>query len=728
MKQAIVRLALAFVFATGMATAIVWACGPDFAPLPTVTGLDPADGSAFNNGDVGVVRPRFRRANLVVAYRAFAGRPPLTIEEPTWAPAEDWFTRRNSLLGRAPLETPGRARRIIDYVTPINCLADAYVTAARTFDDRATRFGEQSTELRDWVVAQDTVFANCEFTPLVLPAAAPAGADPLVRADREYQIAAAHFYGMQYDEAARRFRAIAGDATSPWRPYGRYLAGRAMIRAATMVEPARFPEAERELLATIADPIATPLHASAQELLTFVRLRSRPDEELRAISTRLATTTGVVRRSDLVDFTYLMDGVVGDTVNFKYDLVDAADATREGNDLADWVLAFQGEGPEARDRTLTRWRDTKSEPWLVAALWHLRGATPDTDAVLQHAAAVPATSASYPTVTFLRVRLLIALGRHDDARQLLAALPDEPRPGFSTETINLLRGERLMVARDLEELLRTAPRSSVPSASAFGASPANVISFDEDAAAVLNDRLPLDRLVDAALSKILPARLRTRVAIAAFTRAIILNRHDAARRVAPALRETAPMLAGDLDVYLRASTPEASRRAAVLLILRTPGMTRSIRGLEDHYSIAFVEPRRIHESFTQTWWCGPYPAAAPTAAGDAQSELIHVLYPSHNVPPPAFLSAEERQTAERERTDLLGSGHAARYLATAALAWVRERPADPQAAEALSRIVNGWRRTCRDQGDAQLARQSFQELHRRFPSSEWAKRTKYWYQ
>jgi hypothetical protein len=250
-------------------------------------------------------------------------------------------------------------------------------------------------------------------------------------------------------------------------------------------------------------------------------------------------------------------------------------------------------------------------------------------------------------------------------------------------------------------------------------------SFDEDSAMVFESRFTLDRLIDSTLSDSLPARLRARVAVAGFTRAIVLNRHDDARKIAPILKALAPGLAADLDRYLRASTPEGRRRAAVLLILRTPGMTIDVRGLDDTVSLDYVEPRRIFGMFAGVWWCGRFDTTP--ARGTAASELIHTLYPDHTVPYPAFITADERAAVERELAALEASGPATRFLATAALEWARERPADPDAAEALGRIVAGWRRACRDQSDADLSRRSFQALHRQFPNSEWAKRNKYWF-
>ena len=175
--------------------------------------------------------------------------------------------------------------------------------------------------------------------------------------------------------------------------------------------------------------------------------------------------------------------------------------------------------------------------------------------------------------------------------RLLATLPDAEGPGASPETINLYRGERLMVASTLEELLASAPRNIEATVMTTGER-VPLIAFDEDAGVVLSERLPLDRLIEAGLSSTLPARLRTRVAIAAFTRSILLNRDDRARQIAPTLRSLAPVLAADLDRYMRESTTAGRQRAAVLLILRTPGMTKDVRGLDDVYSMQVVAPHR----------------------------------------------------------------------------------------------------------------------------------------
>jgi hypothetical protein len=735
MRRAVIQIIVAAAIANLIATGLVLACGPDIEPFPTVAAMEPADWPAFERGQIGVIRPHYRRVVLAMAYRVLNAQPPLRVDRDAASAAsrqDEWDKIKNDVLGTAVVQpVPARTRRVRDYVVPLNCLDDAFATAVRTFNDRQSRYGAGSPELRAWVAAQAAVFANCDEEPLVLPEAAPANADALTRADRAYQSAAAYFYAMQFDEAARRFRAIGDDASSPWRPYGRYLSARARIRTVTMASSPSaaeleegFADAEQQLTEVIADPVAAPVHASARGLIAFVQLRIRPADQRRILAEQI-TTAAAVPSQALDDFEYALRGVVTDYTEAGYETM--APALRGAPEVVDWIATMKSTvGTAGRDHAIARWRDTRSVAWLVAALTHANGEHEAADALLAAAAAIPSSAAAFPTVSFLRVRLLIALNRVDEARRVLATLPDEAGPGVLQETVNLYRGERLMVASTLEEFLKAAPRRSLPGVTEFGNEYTPMVTFDEDAAVTLAQRLPLDRMIEAGVSTTLPGRLRTRVAVAAFTRAILLNRHDAARRVVPALRALAPQIAADLDRYMSETTADAQHRAAVLLLLRTPGMTKDVRGLEDIYSHDLVEPRRSFENFVPVWWCAPSNVNKP-ARGEAASELIHALYPSHIVPYPSFITAAERAAVEQELAALDAIGQATRYLAAASLEWAEQRPQDPLAAEALSRVVNGWRRACRDAADAELARRAFETLHRQFAGSDWAKRTPYWY-
>jgi hypothetical protein len=693
----------------------------------------------------------------VQAYRRFTGKQALgrALEEccapgATFAGPEEWFALRDSVVGAKPKD-PARPRgaagqRLLpEYRWFENCNGAAFAHAANTLRARMQQWGPASDATIDWTLAQSAVFENCAGRTLVLPAAAPAAADALLRADRVYQTAAAYFYGMHYDEAARRFRAIAADTSSPWRGWGRYLAARAEIRHASFPDDKddgskHYAAAEADLQAVLADAGVERLHASARGLMDFIAFRARPLDRLHELSRAIATATGVSSQAFL-DYQRLLDKFVGDTVDFQYDAIQAVDSIRSGDDMTDWILAMQGGGGAAEARALSQRKTVRSLPWLVAALWRIPPAHDDAPAVLAEAATLDRASPAFETVLFLRVRLLAARGARAEARALLASIPAGQSAGADAETRNLFQAERFMLATSLEELLAASVRTIVAEADEspmYGAlrrarsarqargSP----TFDEDAAAVFNSRLPLDRLVAASASTVLPGRLRTRVAVTAFTRAWLLDRSESALAVVPHLRTLAPAAAADLERYANAATDDERHRAGLLLLLRTPGMRPYVRGIDDEVSYQAAEPLRTFDhTFSRNWWCGIERADSDginaVVTGSVPRDL---LYATGEVPFPEFLTAQERSSVARELEALTRKGPAPQYLTNEALTWARARPNDPDAAEALALAVEGWRWTCPGSSrDPRPARLAFETLHRLFPGSTWAKRTRYWH-
>jgi hypothetical protein len=743
-------------------TGALLACGPFLIDLVTVQPVEPPHRVAYARGNLGVVRPRFARKYLVQAYRRLTGRPPLAntvkrtaeweISRTVWhtddeSPRVAWLTAAAAVV-KAPPDANARPldqeRRLANYNSIQNCNDDAFMTAVATLKARIGRFGPESSEAVDWVRAQTAVFRNCNGADqeLFLPDAAPPSADPLVLADRAYQTAAAYFYAMRYDEALQRFRAIAEDTTSPWRKYGRYLAARSEIRMALMAaagaaSAAQLAAAESDLKAVLTDAMAVSLHSSARGLLDFVTLRARPIEQLHRLS-RAVGTEPAVSDQVLFDFQRAMDNAVGDAVDYPYASIRQVNEVIQDDDLVDWITAIQGDGEQAPARALTQWKRTRSTLWLVAALWKLPPAHPEAPEVLHAAEEVARTSPGFETIAFLRVRMLMAQNRRDDARRVLASLPIAVSEGAQPETINLLRAQRFQLARTFDELLGNASRTIVTDdlgpGSYSGGRPIRSATeaqgqptFDEDAALVFSYQLPLDRLVDASRARTLPPRLRVRVAVATFTRAVLLDRPDAALAVTPGLRSLAPQLASDLDRYT-AAAPADRHREAIRLLLRTPGMHASVQGLDDDMSYEVGEPsRRLDYILRRDWWCAAGDPA--TRRNDVNwpwdSALIALLGTSPG--PPDFLTAAERSALAREMKLLAAIGPAPDYLAREAINWARTSPTDIDAAEALARAVAGARSRCEGLRKRELSRQAFQLLHRLFPQSPWAKQTKYWY-
>jgi hypothetical protein len=729
-----------------LVTASVLACGPFISDLLPVETVRPGDlnGYAYR-GQLGVVRPHFARRYLVQAYRRMTGQEPLRAVgrlKPFYDEAErDAHQQWTALHVRVAGQTPGIGidRNIGDYQFIVNCLGSAYAAAARTLNERMGRYGTASAEVRDWLKAQDRVFENCTSEHLVLPDPPPAGADPFIRGDRSYQIAAAYFYAMQYEEAVRRFRQIAADQTSPWRPYGHYLAARALLRQATTakdLDRAKLAESETEFRGVLQDPAASFLHASARGLLDRIALRANPTERLRILSAALSTRD--VGDQELRDYESLMDTALGDTTVLDYEAIADRAALAATSDMNDWILVMQALGPAASARALAKWKQTNTLPWLAAALWKVPVGSADVAPLVQAGARIDESSPAYYTIAFLRVRLLALSDRNDEARAVLAGLPasaglDGRAP--DEETFNLISALRFKLARSLDELLAAAPRVVVGNRegawndTVYGAAPKGPRDpvFDDDAGQLFSTRLPLDRLVAATKSSALPGRLRLRVAAAAFTRAWLLNRFDQALAVAPVLRQLSPSLTADMRRFETAATPPDRHIAGLRLVLRTPGLRGSIKGIEDDEDHSHPElAREFDHTFRRNWWCGSDDERGRTLA-DTDSQVMQFLYPGNAVPYPAFLSQAEIAAVETERADIGSLGPAPNYLAGEAIKWAKARPSDVEAAEALAHAVEGTRWGCTNDETTRLSRAAFQTLHQIFPKTEWARKTKYWY-
>jgi TolA-binding protein len=59
--------------------------------------------------------------------------------------------------------------------------------------------------------------------------------------------------------------------------------------------------------------------------------------------------------------------------------------------------------------------------------------------------------------------------------------------------------------------------------------------------------------------------------------------------------------------------------------------------------------------------------------------------------------------------------------------FARAHPDDPRVPEALHLAVRSTRLGCTDDQNTKHSKAAFQLLHRNYPRSDWAAKTKYWY-
>ena len=87
--------------------------------------------------------------------------------------------------------------------------------------------------------------------------------------------------------------------------------------------------------------------------------------------------------------------------------------------LVDWLITFQSPSKEARDHALSEWKKTHELYWLVAAIAKATEKDAEAADLVTAAEQVKPDSPAWESLTYHRVRLLIALGQAQDARSVL---------------------------------------------------------------------------------------------------------------------------------------------------------------------------------------------------------------------------------------------------------------------------------------------------------------------
>jgi hypothetical protein len=610
----------------------------------------------------------------------------------------------------------------------LNCPGPAFASATLTLTKRAETWGRQNTSLVDWVHGQDAVFSNCAGKTVSLPASAPPDSPALLKADRAYQIASATFYARRFDEAARQFAAIAADSNSPWAAWGPYLAARATVRKAFAMGKATDPysgdlasydqdtmqRAQQMLELLLKQPNPKPSRTILQDELNFIRIRTEPEQRAAEISAALA-------------------GPAPDP-NFAHDTQDLSWLLTKQIKIATappllaWIAAWRGGATGAS--AYATWQQTHGLPWLVMAMVKADPSDAFASSLLDEAAKIAPGTPAYDTLFFHRVRLLTALKRTDEARALLdAALPALQRQKPSSN-LNALLSERMAVARNFSEFLTYAPRSILrigsqgsedlqgqcnEKAHAVNAEAdcpelKQPLEFSDDAVAVLNQQTPVSLLIAAATSPSLAANLRGDLAIATWTRTVLLEDAGSAAKLAPLLPKSIRDTAGSSIGF-----------PADLAILRNSGIRPYLEsGIPRVASFSYFDQLR------DNWWCKPW--------GDRQNYDETKPKP---VPIPSFMPADVLARANSEYQQLQQIPDSVAVIGERVVDYANDHPDDVNVPEALALVVRAGHYACETwdphgSADAKseytpVSKQAFELLHRRYPKSPWALKTRYYY-
>jgi hypothetical protein len=548
---------------------------------------------------------------------------------------------------------------------------------------------------------------------------------------------------------------------APNAPYreDRAKAQRAYADLAKQKQPERLAEARDALNAILADPEMQPYHADAAGLLDFVNLRLDPAAQANVLAARLTAperpqTPGVFQQALIDLHSYLYPPYANQatapmtkspaTTAALFPWMEAMRTTApvERTGWSDQPIDLAKVGQQRAQATadaLAQWRSTHAGTWLIAALSNAQSGDADAPELIQAAAKLPQDAPAWTAATYNRLRLMSDLAA---TRSDLAAVEPSLLRAPQRSTINLFKLLNLRAAPTLADFLRQAaalPAGITTMDSGFPDAPdtkpetnlcnlngsqATTLLFNPDAAAILNTRMPLTLLANAAEDKNLPRNLSFQIAQSAWTRAVLLNRTDVAKQMSPILTGCYPAWKQWLDDYDNATTENDRQVAALLALMRFPSNAPLVSaGMERNHGFAG------YSVYRDNWWAAST-AATPSSSenpGGTSATFFGTQPPDRAaLPDPPFLTVQDRDAAGSEIAALRTTPCSSDYFAAAALDWQRQHPDDPRTLDVLGFAERAVRNGCRTKATAELNHRLFVIVQTKYPKSEWAKKYTTW--
>ncbi|MFC4161272.1 hypothetical protein [Chitinimonas lacunae] len=692
---------------------------------------------------------RFAIHRQLIGHPETAPMLPIPAEDPA---IKRWLTLRERLgaSGPARLGSIEASAAKADLLWQVDwnryrCSNHAFRLASETLEARAASHPEQRW-LLEWIRGQDTVFASCERERQTFPAL-PKDAPDWLRDDRAYQEAAASFYSQPDEATIAAFTAIAADRDSPWRDWADFLIARTLARQIGLprdlratVEPAEDAEheaairqkLEAHLTRLLADPARKSVHGAADELLGNLRGRADPLARAEAFAAWAdQADLGPNRRQWLIDLQILASQVDRPQSQMPWWLGGLQSGRRDPQhpgwllrDLNDAVYGFELRDRVAEIKRLMNEAESSPPSYDPSAK--------DYSELLQRASNVAADHPLAPAITFQRAQLLRFLddrkGAWDESEQLLKR--QGTRPWFIASR-NLLARLRSASSPDLVSALPEMTRQAVgvryedDSDRLFWHRPedrpaeyAQQRLLPRDTVQLFNFYLPLDQWLMALEKGRWDELARRELTGVLWLRAWLLGREDLAGKLAPAVRAVYPEAEAQWKRAEAASEPAERRLAEAVAILRLPALSPVLHGGFFRDSQAADEIGSM--SRWRWWWAnepgGWRPDLAPTGELPCPSEPPGGL--------PIWVDSSLRASACGEQRKLTALGNGTEVLGRIVIDWVQAHPDDPEAPQMLHLVVRATRYGPSAPKESQRA---FRLLHKRYPQSEWAKKTPHHY-
>ncbi len=706
--------------------------GPSYTMFKAYTKPD-IPNARFQAGDLGVLQPGMRRVYLYTAWRAIMLGAPVAKTPGT----EGGLDRADgSAFGNGwdhvdgedtSADLVGRAAKVLNIRiddpaarTIVACPAAANAHAAATLRQLEARPDANRARVDAWLRAQYQVGESCQraedarysyraekLPDIVAPQPLPATEPAYWRQLRDYQRAAWQFHGAHYAESTALFDQIGATAGHPMRGLGAYLALRSEVRRAVAAVP-QTPRDARERqaqvldkrgAAIVADASLQAMHEPARALLRAMRVRLTPESRLDELNRYLGDPAHDPFALDrLGDWSILMDEAKAEPLRGQHAFIDWI-AT-----LQDCAGSRDGSCAAPARHALERWQQgTKqrghTDPWLVAALMLAETPAP---ALEQAALAVDADDPAYLTVRYHLARLYRLAGKRDAAR----AIADAALKGkLSPATRNLFREERFAVATSVRDAGAYLLRANVDMASPDAAPAEDMLN--DDVIAWFKRGLATADMLELARAESLPQPLRARIAGAAWIRAALLDQPETGRAAAELLAKLVPAVAEMATRYARAATPAERRHVALVASVAF--------GLSADLDMVAPPVTRIEAGdATASAWCSFKPGQFDTPTGFVW-----------RLPAPPELGDTAARRTELGRLEQLKT--ATGTFGDDVLQWADTHPADPELPWLLHVAVMSTRGGCLDKDASALSRKAHALLHKRWPRSEWARATPYFY-
>ncbi|HEY9786958.1 MAG TPA: hypothetical protein V6D17_16320 [Candidatus Obscuribacterales bacterium] len=747
-KPTLIAIALTFVFNVPISPAN--ACAFANEPYFTYTIHPDFPLNKYASGKLGILHNTYARSYLLVAYRYLAGKP-LTKDEQEqldelWserfeaayasceADTSAWLKLRATVPGVAKLDRIDTERPISsenEYQTYCNAQTSAFTTAANTLKRLIDKYGAGSAQVKEWVAAQDQVFSNCgtaqysnKIPTVKIPAELADTYDATMKMERAYQIAAANFYAQKFEEARQDFEAIARDKESPWRELSAYLAIRAMIRQAMLakeINQALLVQAGVKVKELLASPSYAALKEDLKELGSYVASRVAPEEHLNELLKESFSKSSVAEITKTIDNFIDPDN---SATEVKY---AAVPASLKKNEIIDWMLSFQSTDDEGTNHAIAKWKQTRSLPWLVAAITGAAADDPNAKALMA-AARQEKSSAAKWTLFYHINRLESDMDKVDAVRasldKVLAAPPSDLPPG----SLNELKLLRLPLSRNLDEFVSFGIQRPLAICSDGGTPQLpddkeemegkikTTLVFTPEAANVINNKLPLSVMRQLATKAKLPADLRNNLAWSAWVRAVLIGDDGEAQalaRIAQPLNKAKSKYFAD---YLAAAAPEMKKIAATRLMLHFSSANPNVTAgqlLEDDYGDA------------SGWWWSKSPISVASDYNANSEDASEDMKP--DIFDPSFITEVQKKQALQQLNKLKAVETAPTYFAKTILAFARAHPSDPRVPEMLHYGVKCTRYGAVDDTTQGLSKQMYSLLHSKYKGNPWTKKTPYWF-